>query len=76
MNNIQSVIIKKDKMTLFQAKKWIVNNKFKLYYRNYNNKKVEITPTLYRFRQQSPKKYKKYRIKKINDKVSYVLGFN
>tara|TARA_A100001201_G_scaffold78206_1_gene70205 strand:+ start:1297 stop:1527 length:231 start_codon:yes stop_codon:yes gene_type:complete len=76
MNNIQSVIIKKDKMTLSQAKKWIKEHNFKLSFRNYNKKKVEITKSLYRFRQQAPSKYKKYRIKKVNDAVSYVLGYN
>lgn len=70
---IQSVILFKDKFTLDHAKKWIKDHDFKL---TFYGKGVDETEDSYRFRQMSPKRFKRYRTLSYREKdgVSFVLG--
>lgn len=65
---IQSVLIKKKYFSYKEACKWILDNNFKI-------GRVDITKTLYRFRQTTPKKGAKYRIKKISPKIDLVIEY-
>ena len=68
---IQSVVFPKKHFTLSQAKAWIKRNNYKL---THYGKKVDITPTQFRFRQKSPSSYKKYRTKTLPNNVKLVIG--
>ena len=70
---VQSVLFKKDKYTKKKAEKWLKENDFKV-------KKVDTTPTLYRYRQLEPSLFHKdkYKIKSLegsntvlHDKTQY-----
>ena len=65
---VQSVLLSKKhfKNNLQEAKRWLADNDFKFY-------KVDITPSLYRFRQAEPIDGAKYRMKKINDWLMLVM---
>ena len=45
---VQSVLLRKDKFSLDEAKGWLLNHGYKFY-------KVDMTPEFYRFRQVEPK---------------------
>jgi hypothetical protein len=63
---VQSILIKKS-YGLPKAKKWIKKNKFKL-------SKVHKTKNYYRFRQESPKSFKRFRMKDINKNIKFLIG--
>lgn len=71
MNNIQSIIFNKKNYTLKQSQEWIKKHGYKL---TFYGKPVDITENYYRYRQQSPKKWKTYR-NKIDDGLYIVLGY-
>jgi hypothetical protein len=67
---VQSILFDKSKTSLDDAIRYMINNKYMI-------KKIDITKSLYRFRQLDPKPYEekgyKFRIKKLNDIISLVL---
>ena len=67
-SEIQSVLINKKFYSFKEALKKLLEMGFKY-------KKVDITKNFYRFRQTNPDKYKKFRIKKINKEIEFVIGF-
>jgi hypothetical protein len=64
---VQSVLIS-TQYSIKDAKDWIINHGFKI-------KKIDITEHFYRFRQENPDKFKRFRIKKIAPGIEFVLGF-
>jgi hypothetical protein len=69
MSDIQSVIIDKRLFSLAQAINYINLHGYKL-------KKIDETTNFYRFRQLSPKLFKKYFIKDLHNGVKLVVGFS
>jgi hypothetical protein len=67
--HIQSVLFSKSAWTLNKARAWLRKH-------NYKVKKVDITKSLYRFRQLPPDKFKKYRLIHITPTIKLVLGYN
>ena len=65
---IQSVLIKKKYFSFNEACRWILENNFKI-------GRVDITKSLYRFRQLPVNKTAKYRIKTISKKIQFVIMF-
>lgn len=63
---IQSILFPRYKFTINSAKQWIKKN-------NYKNKKIDITNNYIRFRQITPKKNDKFRIKKLSNDVKLIL---
>ena len=63
---VQSVIIPKSKFTKQQAKKWIIDNNFKL-------KKIDITPNFYRFRQRLPQKNRQYFTVRLTNGIELIM---
>ena len=67
---VQSVLFRKDKFTKKKAEKWLKENDYKV-------KKVDTTPTLYRYRQLEPSLFHKdkYKIKSFKGKdIQAVIG--
>ena len=69
MSEVQAVLFKKDLITPREAKIWLRNNNLKAI------KKVHATKNLYRYRINNPRKYKRMRYKKINNFISFIIGF-
>ncbi len=67
-HNIQSVLIDKRFYSLTQAINYINLHGYKL-------KKIDETTNFYRFRQLSPKLFKKYFIKDLHNGVKLVVGY-
>lgn len=66
---IQSVLLKRRKgFSLEDAKKKIKELKFKVL-------KVDITKKHFRFRQEPPRKFKRFRSKKVDKDLTFVFGF-
>lgn len=66
MQIVQSVLIPKNKFSLQEAQKWLINNGFTV-------KKVDVTENNYRFRQHQPNKQKKYFIKTLDNDIKLVI---
>ena len=67
---VQSIFIKKDSMKRKDANKWIRDHKYKI-------GRVDITPTLWRFRQVEPNLFvqSSFRMKKLDGtKIRDVVG--
>ena len=69
MSEVQAVLFNKHLITKKKAREWLKRNKMQPI------KKVHTTKNLYRYRINPPKKYKKFRYKKINDHMSFIIGF-
>lgn len=70
---VQSILFDKNKISLEDASKWIIEHKYKI-------KKVDETKNLYRFRQITPsvldkQGYKIYRNLKITPIITLVLAY-
>ena len=59
---VQSVIFNKSKWTIRKAEGWLKKHNYKT---SFYGKDVDETANYYRYRQQAPSKYKKYRMKPI-----------
>ncbi len=68
MSEVQSITFKKRFWSVPRAKKWLREH-------DYTSKKVDVTPTLLRFRQQPASRFKRIRTKPITPSISLVLGF-
>ena len=68
---IQTILIPKNKFSLKEAEKWIVKNKYK---KSFYGKKVDITENYFRFRQESPLKFKNYYAKRLKNGIIIVSG--
>jgi hypothetical protein len=64
--NIQSVLFKRPEWKLTECKKWLKKHGFKF--------DVDKKPEHYRFRQLDPELFSKYRTKKINDNIEFIIG--
>ena len=71
-SEVQSVLFDKSKFNQKTAETWLKKNDFK---KTFHGKKVDITKNKLRYRQQAPSKFNKYRIKKLNQGVEFVMGF-
>lgn len=71
MRNLQSVLIRKKDFTLAQAHQFIKQNGYR---DSFYGKPVEITPSLYRFRQEAPHHWRSYYIHHGTKGVMYVIG--
>ena len=71
--DIQTVLIPKNKFTLKEAEKRIVDLGYK---KSYYGKGVDETENFYRFRQETPLNFDKdsYYTKKIKDDIMLVFG--
>jgi hypothetical protein len=65
----QSIIFKKDKFSISEAKKWLSKN-------NYKSSKVDTTDQYHRFRQRDPGDFKEgsFRTVKLTEGVSAIMG--
>ncbi len=63
---IQTILIPRNKFTLSDAQKWVINNGFA-------NKKVDLAKHYFRFRQFDPIPNAKYYTKKIDNDVMLVF---
>ena len=68
MSCVQSVLFNKDKYTPQEAKEWLKQHKFK-------HSKVDKRGKNLRFRQADPDIYTKFRTKKSDDGISFVIGY-
>ena len=68
---VQSVIFNKSKWTIKKAEDWLKKHNYKT---SFYSKGVDETANYYRYRQQAPSKYKKYRMKPIGNEIILVLG--
>ena len=66
-SEIQAVLFKNT--TTENARKWLSKKKLKPI------KRVHKTKNYYRYRINNPKKYKRMRFKKINENISFIIGF-
>lgn len=66
-SEIQAVLFKD--WTTIKARKWLAKKKLKPI------KRVHKTNIFYRYRLKNPNKYKKFRLKKINNNISFIIGF-
>lgn len=67
-SKVQSVLFKKDQWSVPEAIDWLIQNGFK-------HKKIDTTKTLYRFRQESPERFRRYFTKKLGHSgIMLVLG--
>lgn len=70
---VQSVILSKDVYkNKRQANKQIRDMGFKV---KYKNKEVDEKENSYRYRQEDPNNFKKFRTKVVNEGISLVLGY-
>lgn len=69
MSEIQAIIFDKKYWTKKEAKEWLAKNNFKPI------KKVHTTKNFHRYRINEPNQYRKFRLKKLDNKVDLVLGF-
>lgn len=67
-SEVQTIIFKKRYWTQERAQRWLIKHGF-------NVKKIDIEEKSYRFRQKSPRKYKRFASKKIKPSVTLVFGF-
>lgn len=65
---VQSVVFHKDKYSKAKAKKWLKEHNFKHY-------GVDEKENTLRYRQENPKKYKKYYTKTVEPDVLYIIGY-
>ena len=68
-SEVQSVIFKSHYWSVIRARAWLKKQGFK------HDSKVDIKAHTLRFRQTSPSKYKRYKIKKVKPTVQLVIGF-
>ena len=67
---VQSVLLRRRKgFSLEDAKEKIKELGFAVM-------KVDITKKFFRFRQEPPQKFKRFRTKKVKKDIEFVLGFN
>jgi O-methyltransferase involved in polyketide biosynthesis len=67
-SDVQSVIFNKSGFTKSEAEDWLKSHKF-------STATSRETDSTLRFRQQSPSKFDDFRIKKVTNNISFVLGF-
>jgi hypothetical protein len=67
-SDVQSVIFDKDKWTIETAKEWLANHDFK-------SNKVDEKEDTYRFRQQDPSGFKRFRTISGGDGINLIVGF-
>ena len=67
MSEVQSIIFAKDVYTKSLASSWLRSH-------GYRSEKVDSSRNFLRFRQESPRKYKDFRIKEITPGIKLVLG--
>jgi hypothetical protein len=65
-SNIQSVLFKRPEWKLSECKKWLKKHGFKTV--------VDKKPEHFRFRQLEPEMFNKYRTKKIEDNIEFIIG--
>jgi len=68
MSRVQSVLFDEHVWSINDARRWLLNNGF-------IDPKVDITNKYYRFRQYNPTYSERYRIKKINSSISFIIGY-
>ncbi len=68
MSEIQSIIFDKKLWSISEAKKWLKDRKFKF-------TKVDKKQNFIRFRQQSPKKFNRFRTLIRDLGIRFILGF-
>ncbi len=70
MSKVQSIIFNREFWTISKASEWIKRNGFKI-------KKIDLPADgkSIRFRQEDPKKFKRFRIKKITPNIKFIFGF-
>ncbi len=64
----QSVTFYRKYWTPAKARKWLATH-------GYTNKKIDITPSMLRFRQKPPSKFTNYRTLVLPGHVNVILGF-
>lgn len=69
---VQSVIFKKSKWSLKNAKSWLTSHHYKLKHRG---KPVDVKPLTYRFRQKDPSMFKRMVTKKLPNGISFIIGY-
>ena len=67
---LQSILVPKSRFSLEEAKKWILDNKYKV---SYYGKQYHETKRYYRFRQHKNRRGKTYYIKKLPNGVKLVF---
>lgn len=70
--NVQSVLFDKHIWTLSKATNWLLKNGYKI---KFGNKKPHITKSFIRFRQLTPKKNARYRLKNIGHGIEFILEY-
>jgi len=69
MSEVQAVLFDNTRWTATTARAWLKENEFKPI------KRVDKTENLLRYRITPPSRYKRFRIKRAKDGVSFVIGF-
>ena len=67
-SKIQSILFDKSHWTLQQCVKWLKKHNFK-------GREVDEKPNTFRFRQQSPKKFKRFITKELENGIDLIIGF-
>lgn len=67
-SKVQSVVFTRPQWTVPRAARWLRKHHFIV-------KKVDVTATQLRFRQRSPKPFKRYISKKVKDGILIIIGF-
>jgi hypothetical protein len=68
MSEVQSIVFNKNNFDLEKSLKWLMEHDFKI-------NKVDEKENSFRFRQQDPKKYKKFITKSPSRGVNLIIGF-
>ena len=70
VSEIQSIIFDRDIWTVRKAVEWLRLHQFK-----FNKIDLPFDAKTIRFRQQSPGKFKRFRIKNIGRSIKFIFGF-
>jgi len=66
--HVQSVLLRKDKMTLVEARRWVRDH-------DYYDNKIDITDRFYRFRQHEPLPFMRYRTIELKDIGELIVAY-